>query len=512
MVWFLVIIQACVVIGAIVLGVRTGGIGLGLWGVVGTAVLVFVFHLPPGSPPVDAFFIIIAVITASSAMQAAGGIDYLVSIASKIIQRNPKRLTYVAPIVAFVFTVLSGTSNIFFALIPVIYETAYRNGQRPERALASSTVTSGLGITASPVSAAMAAYLVLMEGTGFTLPKVLIITIPSALIACVATSFVQQRIGKDLLDDPEYLKRVEAGTVEVPAALEAQYAAQSGAGATATATATATVGGGVDAAIPAEVAAPVVTGVPIAPVASGADAPATHSRRSARGAHPVVVEHVVPPGGATAAYIFITGTLLVVLLGLFPGLRPAFPDEAGKLVPISMSIVIEMVMFTVALVIILVRRVKPSLVVEQPLLRAGYVAAVALFGIAWMADTFISANEETIIKPLGELIKAQPLLLAVALFIVCGLTTSQSATTNTLIPIALAAGLAPGIITAMWPSLIGVWLFPANGSQIASVETDRTGSTKLTQIPIWHSFTVPMLISWVAVVVSGLLIQLVVPA
>ena len=513
MVWLLVILQGAVVIGAIVLGVRTGGIGLGLWGVVGTAILIFVFHLPPGSPPVDAFFIIIAVITASSAMQAAGGIDYLVSIASKIIQRNPRRLTYVAPIVAFIFTVLSGTSNIFFALIPVIYETAYRNGQRPERALASSTVTSGLGITASPVSAAMAAYLVLMEHTGFTLPKVLLITIPSALIACVATSFVQQRIGKDLLDDPVYLERVKAGTADVPAALEAQYALQSGAGAAAAATATATAGGGVDAATPVAAAAP-TTGapaVPAAPVGAGSTA-ATLPRRSARGPHPVVVEHVVPPGGATAAYIFVAGTLLVVLLGLFPGLRPAFPDEAGKPVPIGMSIVIEMVMFTVALVIILVRRVKPSLVVEQPLLRAGYVAAVALFGIAWMADTFISANEETIIKPLGELIKAQPLLLAVALFIVCGLTTSQSATTNTLIPIALAAGLAPGIITAMWPSLIGVWLFPANGSQIASVETDRTGSTKLTQIPIWHSFTIPMLISWVAVVVSGLLIQLVVPA
>jgi anaerobic C4-dicarboxylate transporter DcuA len=220
------------------------------------------------------------------------------------------------------------------------------------------------------------------------------------------------------------------------------------------------------------------------------------------------IEHPVPVGGRTAAYIFMAGTLLVVVLGLFPGLRPAFPDAEGKLVPLSMTIVIEIVMFTVALAIILVRRVKPSKVVEQPLLRAGFVAAVALFGIAWMADTFIAANEETIIKPLGELIQAQPLLLAVALFIVCGLTTSQSATTNTLIPIAIAAGLAPGVITAMWPSLIGVWLFPANGGQIASVETDRTGSTKLTQVPVFHSFTIPMLVSWVAVVLSGLVIQL----
>lgn len=480
----LVILQACVVIGAIVLGVRTGGIGLGLWGVVGTVILVFVFQLPPGAIPIDAFFIIIAVITASSAMQAAGGIDYLVAIASKIIQRNPKRLTYVAPLVAFVFTVLSGTSNIFFALIPVIYETAYRNGQRPERALAASTVTSGLGITASPVSAAMAAYLVLMDGTGYGLPQILLITVPAAIVACIVTSLVQQRVGKDLLDDPVYLKRVADGTVEVPAALKDRYEAKVGGGSPVTpggtATATATAIGGSDAA--------------------AADVP------------PARIEHPVPPGGATAAYIFVTGTLLIVLLGLFPGLRPAFPDESGELVPLGMSTIIEMVMFSVALVIILVRKVKPSLVVEQPLLRAGFVAAVALFGIAWMADTFIAANEETIIEPLGAMIEANPLLLAVALFIVCGLTTSQSATTNTMIPIALAAGLAPGIITAMWPSLIGVWLFPANGSQIAAVETDLTGSTKLTQVPVWHSFTIPMLVSWVAVVGAGLLIQLVVPA
>jgi len=481
--YLIVALQGAVVIGAIVMGVRTGGLGLGLWGVVGTVVLVFAFQLPPGSIPVDAFFIIIAVITASSAMQAAGGIDYLVSIASKIIQRSPKRLTYVAPIVAFIFTVLAGTSNIYLALIPVIYETAYRNGQRPERALAASTVTSALGITASPVSAAMAAFLVLMEGTGYGLPQILLITIPAAIVACIVAAFVQQRIGKDLLDDPQFLKRVEEGTVEVPEALKAKYAAMKGGSASAGSVATASPSG-----------------------ASGAEVP------SARASKPVMIEHPVPKGGMTAAMIFVAGTLVIVLFGLFPDLRPAFPDENGELVPIGMTTIIEMVMFTVALLIILVRRVKPSVVVEQPLLRAGFTAAVALFGIAWMADTFISANEETIIEPLGEMITSNPLWLAVALFLVAGLTTSQSATTNTLIPIALAAGLAPGIVIAMWPSLVGVWLFPANGSQIAAVETDLTGSTKLTQVPVWHSFTIPMLVAWVAVVAAGLLIQLVVPA
>ena len=210
-----VILQAIVVLGAIFLGVRMGGIGLGLWGAAGTAILVFGFQLDPGSPPVDAFFIIIAVITASAAMQAAGGIDWLVKIASRIIQANPRRITLVAPLVSFVFTVGAGTSNIYFALIPVIHETAYRNGIRPEKPLASSTVTSALGITASPVSAAMAAYLTLLP-KDFTLPDILKITIPAAIVSCIVTALVQQRIGKELWEDPEYLRRVEAGEVEVP--------------------------------------------------------------------------------------------------------------------------------------------------------------------------------------------------------------------------------------------------------------------------------------------------------
>ena len=161
--------------------------------------------------------------------------------------------------------------------------------------------------------------------------------------------------------------------------------------------------------------------------------------------------------------------------------------------------------------IILVRRIKPSSVVEQPLLRAGFVAAVALFGIAWMADTFISANEETIIEPLGAAHRG-------AAAAARGRAVHRLRSHDEPVgddehahPDRARGGARAGVITAMWPSLIGVWLFPANGPQIAAVETDLTGSTKLTQVPVWHSFTIPMLVSWVAVVVAGLLIQLVVP-
>ena len=129
-----------------------------------------------------------------------------------------------------------------------------------------------------------------------------------------------------------------------------------------------------------------------------------------------------------------------------------------------MTQVIEIVMFSVALVILLLGRIQPALVLRQPLLSAGFVAAVALFGIAWMADTFISGNQDTIVEPLGGIVADYSLFLAVALFLVAGLTTSQSATTRTLIPIGLAAGLALAVLTALWPAMVGVWLFPANGS------------------------------------------------
>ena len=476
-----VVLEGLVVLGAIFLGVRMGGIGLGLWGAAGTAVLVFVFQLDPGSPPVDAFFIIIAVITASAAMQAAGGIDWLVVIASRIIQANPSRITLVAPLVSFVFTVGAGTSNIYFALIPVIHETAYRNGIRPEKPLASSTVTSALGITASPVSAAMAAYLTLLP-KDFTLPDILKITIPAAIVSCIVTALVQQRIGKQLWEDPEYLRRVEAGEVEVPEKVMVRLPAAT------------------------REAAVAIANSRIAATTTGTGAVSTADRpdSSTTGGGADPASPAVRPGGRRSALIFLAGVAVIVLMGLFESLRPTV-GSGEDAAPLSMTIVIELAMFTVALIILLVSHVEPGEVLKQPLLSAGIVAAIALFGIAWMADTFIAGNP-SIIESLGKIVTSNPLFLAVAIFLVAGLTTSQSATTRTLVPIALAAGMAPWLITAMWPSLVGVWLFPANGSQIAAVSIDKSGSTKLSQVPVWHSFTIPMLVSWVSVVAAGLLI------
>jgi anaerobic C4-dicarboxylate transporter DcuA/anaerobic C4-dicarboxylate transporter DcuB len=443
-----VVLQAIVVLGAIALGVRTGGIGLGLWGVAGTGVLVFGFGLAPGSPPVDAFFIIVAVITASATMQAAGGTDFLVRVASRVIRRNPRRITYVAPLVALVFTMGAGTSNIFFTLIPVIYETAYRNGIRPERPLAAATVTSGLGITASPVSAAMAAYVTLLPHD-FPLARVLVITVPSAVVACLAVSLVQSRIGKDLAEDPEFQRRVRDGLID-----------------------------------------PVPRTAPGVPAHAGPGAAS--------------VEAPLAAGATRSAYIFLAAVVVIVTLGLFEKLRPVV-TIAGHTDRLSMTVCIQIVMFTAALVILVWNRIEPERVIAQPLTGSGIVASIALFGIAWMADTFISGNQDSVVAPLGQLVQHYPLLLAVALFLVTGLTTSQSAATRTIVPLGLAP-LGAATVTALWPSLIGVWLFPTNGAQVAAVNIDKTGSTRLGRAVVYHSFTIPMLVAWVASVAAGLVI------
>lgn len=437
-----VLLQVLVVIGAIVMGVRMGGIGLGLWGVTGVFVLVYVFGLAPGTPPGSAMLIILAVITAAAAMQAAGGIDFLVLVASKIIKSNPKAINYIAPLVSFVFTVAAGTSNIFYPLLPVIYQTAYDNGIRPERPLATATVANVYGITCSPVSAAMAAMLTLVAVPEYdmNLGKILIITIPSALVAILVMAVVQNFVGKPLDEDPVYQERLAQGLVAPPKS------------------------------------------------AKSADAPEPELRK----------------GAAASAYLFLAGVVFVVLSAV-PAFQKMVPGEEGELVAVSTSTVIQIVMFVVALGIIFISRIDPKEIPSQQIFGAGIVAILALFGIAWLADTFVAAHLDQIVALMSDAVTAVPLMFALAIFVLAALTTSQSATTRTLVPIGLAL-LPVAPIIAMWQALSGVLFLPANGTQLAAVAVDETGSTKIGKAVVNHSFMIPLLVSTVVAVVVGLVI------
>jgi anaerobic C4-dicarboxylate transporter DcuA len=210
------LLEFAVVLVAIFLGSRAGGVGLGFWGGVGVLVLTYGFGLPPTSPPIDVMLIILAVIMAASVMEAAGGIDYLVNVAERIIRRNPRQITLVAPVVAYAFTLGAGTGHVFYPLLPIIHEVAHENGIRPERPIAVSTIASQQAITASPVSAAMAAMIALFEPAGFGLTHIMLVCVPATLLGVLVAALVQTRVGKELAEDPEYKRRRQAGEIEPP--------------------------------------------------------------------------------------------------------------------------------------------------------------------------------------------------------------------------------------------------------------------------------------------------------
>jgi anaerobic C4-dicarboxylate transporter DcuA/anaerobic C4-dicarboxylate transporter DcuB len=435
--WILVAVQGLVVIAFIALGVRSGGIGLGLWGGVGTLVLVFVFGLDPGEPPISAILIIIAVISAAAAMQAAGGVDYMVQVASGALRARPKALNFVAPYISYVLTILTGTSNTFFSIIPVINEVAYANKIRPERALASSTVANALGITSSPVAAAMATMLPLVEIYNYDLIDVLLITIPASLVGIFAMSLMMSRHGRDLDDDAEYQRRLAAGEVQPPAP-------------------------------PAEI-------------------------------------ELLPYAKRSVA-IFLAGVAAICVFGFVEGIRPTVAAEGGGVEPMSVTPLIQMFMLTAAALILLFCHVKASDVPGTQIFRSGMISMIALFGIAWMADTFIANNEDAIVQALGDLAEKWPFMIAVAIFLVAALTTSQSASTRTMVPLGLALGISAGYMIAMWTAVVGVLLLPANGTQIAAAEADTTGTTTLGKRVVDHSFQLPLQICWVVTALAGIVI------
>src|SRR6478736_5596583 len=438
------VLEALVVLAAIIMGTRAGGVGVGLWGGLGTFVLVFVFGEAPGEPPAAAVAIILGVVTAASMMQAAGGSGWMIAMAARVIEAHPKQITVIAPLTAFAFCVGSGTGNIIYPLLPVIYDVSYKNHIRPARPLTLTVVQSGMALAASPVSAAMAAMLTLTEVAPYNLglTQILAITIPSCVIGIVVTSLVVNRMWKNLDDDPEVQAKIASGELAAP-----QHAIEG----------------------------------------ESASSRLTYTKE-----------------GRNSALAFLAGVILIVVFGLFPQLRPAFAAEGEAAVPIDMTTTIVMVMFVVGVAILFLGRPDVKTVPDQSVFKAGMISAIALFGIAWLTATFIAAHEDYIIETVGAWVTDWRFLFALAVFIVAALTTSQSTATRTIVPIGLAAGLPAGIVTGMWAGALGgVYTLPANGTQIAAANFDLSGTTKLGTKLVDHSFFIPMLIMSVVTIAVG---------
>ena len=430
----LVIIQLLIVLALIFIGARVGGIGLGIYGMIGVFILVYGFGLAPGSAPIDVMMIIVAVITAASALQASGGLEYLVGVAAKFLQKHPDHITYFGPITCWLFCVVAGTAHTSYSLMPIIAEIAQTNKIRPERPLSLSVIAASLGITCSPVSAATAALISqdLLGAKGIELGTVLMICIPTAFISILVAAFVENHIGKELEDDPEYKRRVAAGLINPEAACEEVQKAEN--------------------------------------------------------------EH--DPSAKHAVWAFLFGVALVILFGFLPQLLPE---------GVSMSQTIEMIMMSDAALILLVGKGKVGDAVNGNIFKAGMNAVVAIFGIAWMGNTFYVGNEKILDAALSSMISSTPILFAVALFLLSIMLFSQAATVTTLYPVGIALGINPLLLIAMFPACNGYFFLPNYPTEVAAIDFDRTGTTRVGKYVINHSFQIPGFITTIVSILLGVL-------
>ena len=425
MVTLLVLFQLFIVLALIFIGARVGGIGLGIYGMVGVFILVFIFGMQPGKVPIDVMLIIASVITATAALQAAGGLDYLVGLAAKFLRKHPTHITYYGPLTTWLFCLVAGTAHTSYSLLPIISEIAKNSKIRPERPMTVATIAASLGITGSPMSAATAAVIStdLLGGQGIELKDILLVCIPASLIAILVASFVQNRIGKELEDDPEYQRRVREGLINPEA--EAKVMEQM------------------------------------------TQKPAPHAKR--------------------AVLAFLLGVVLVVVFGSAPSLRPSFEVD-GVTKTLSMPETIEILMMSIAALILIVGKAGVKKAVSGNIFSAGMNAMISIFGIAWMGDTFFNGNLEFFKSHIADVVTAYPFLFSVALFIMSIMLFSQAATVRTLYPLGIGLGISPLALVAMFPAVNGYFFIPNYPTEVAAINFDTTGTTRIGKYVLNHSF------------------------
>ena len=437
----MIYIELLVVLLAIFIGARVGGIGLGIFGMIGLGILVFGFGLKPGNPPIDVMLIILAVITAAATLQASGGLDYLVKVAEKILRKNPSMITFLAPVVCYFFTLFSGTGHIAYSLLPIISEIATDSKVRPERPLSISVIASQQAITASPISAATAALLSaeLLGSKGITLGNILMVCIPATLIGVIVGAIAVRFMGVPLEKDPEYLRRLKEGLLEK----ENHSAGQ-------------------------------------------------ESEKDQQRAK-------------TSVIIFLMGVLSIVLFGSIDTLRPAF-EVNGEIQRIGMTQLIEIIMMSIAGLMIIFARVDINKAVKGSVFIAGMQAVIAIFGIAWMGDTFFNGNIEFFKMHIEQIVTQYPFLFAVALFVMSVLLFSQAATVRTLYPLGIALGIHPMALIAMFPAVNGYFFIPNYPTVVAAINFDRTGTTRIGKYVLNHSFQIPGFVATIVAIAVGYLI------
>ncbi len=425
MIW----VEFLIVLLFILIGARMGGMGIGYAGGAGVLCLTLVFGLQAGSVPVGVILIIMSVIAAIAAMQKAGGMDYLVYLSEKILRGNPKYITFLAPMVTYWLTIFAGTGHTAYAAFPVIIEVAKEGKVRPSRPLSIAVIASQIGITASPISAAVVIFAEFLEPFGVSYLQLLGVALPATMLACLGGAVVANMMGKPLEEDQIYQQRLARGLVK-------------------------------------------------------------HADKKA---------YSLTASAKNSVLIFLLTIVTVVTYATL------ISEKVGKIEnpTISRNEAIMAFMLLGALIITFIGKIKLPEITVQSTFKSGMSACVCILGVAWLGDTFIVNHLEEIKTFAGDLLNLYPWLLAIVLFFSSMLMYSQAATTNALMPSALALGVSPLAAVASFAAVSALFVLPTYPTLIAAVEMDDTGSTRIGKYVFNHPFLLPGVVTIALSVMIG---------
>lgn len=443
------ILELLVVLAALYVGSRYGSLALGAISGIGLFILVLCVGMKPGNPPTDVIYIIIAAITCAGMMHAAGGMDWLIQLAEKLLRKHPNQIIFLAPLCTFFLTVLVGTGHVVYTLMPIIADISLKKGIRPERPCAVASIASQVGITCSPISAAVASFVVISCNNGFDINNVQVvaITIPSCLCGILMAALVSYKRGKDLDKDPEFQARL-------------------------------------------------------------AD---PETKAYMYGSNASVLDKQVSKEAKISVFIFLGAIALIVFYSIMQiaghDIRPQYiaklADGTEKTSRLGMNLIIQIVLITAAAIMIIFAKASPKKAVSGAVWQSGMVAVVAIYGIAWLADTYFSNYLPVIESGLKGIVERFPWTIAFAFFAVSVLINSQGATLVAMLPLAYKLGIPGPVLLGVMPSVYAYFFIPNYPSDIATVNFDRSGTTKIGKYLLNHSFMLPGLTSVITSTIVG---------
>lgn len=441
MIW----VQFAVLLAMILIGSRLKGMGLGLMGIVGMFIYIQIFRMRPTAPPGDVMLIILSIVTTAAALQAAGGLDYLVYLAEKIIRKNPKQITFIAPVTVYALCLFAGTAHIVYSLLPIISDVSAKSRIRPERPLSISVIASHMALTGSPMSAATAAMAAILVFPGASL-SIMQVCIPACFIGVLVGALSVWKMGKDLKDDPEFQEKMKD-----PA------------------------------------------------FAKSIDGEATSSTKEIKpGAKISVVIF-----GVAILLVMLGGAFPHLVPNMAEGTANFSTNADGSL---KMVTIIEVVTLTAAALIMLITKITPSDIAKASLFNSMATALISVFGVVWMSSTFMAHNEATIQSALSEITTSYPWVFAIAVFLMGMLMFSQSATTKAMMPLGLSLGLPASSLIAIFPAVNSDFVLPGYPTLVAAINFDKTGSTKIGKYVINHSFMRPGIVTIATAIIVGFLL------